>query len=276
MIHKKLKSFSSFSSKAFTNQIQSTNQPKMCDNNKCGSFLCFACNDDLKTALKNAQNTKNEEYYEEECKQCFKIKQVMYSNQFDIVVCDGCFGEKYCSCLYCGEFKIKDTICDCEEEEITVKASCKNCGLFDGDTDKEWKCEIEGDLCAICFACMPSGKWVSKWDKIYDDDDYQRCANCQDNSCLKTELNEDGWCGGCAERSGICEECDEEFDEDELKFGFCEDCRNDCEMCNRTYAYRKDSGIYCEECEEKMIEDAQKENKKPKNFKLKITGVYEP
>jgi len=130
------------------------------------------------------------------------------------------------------------------------KASCKNCGLFDGDTDKEWKCEIEGDLCAICFACMPSGKWVSKWDKIYDDE-YERCT---------------------------CEECDEEFDEDELKFGWCEDCRNDCEMCNRTYAYRKDSGIYCEECEEKMIEDEdeEEENKKPKKFKLKITGVYEP
>jgi len=41
------------------------------------------------------------------------------------------------------------------------------------------------------------------------DEHYGRCDNCDDKFCLKISLNEDGWCEGCVERDGKCEDCEE-------------------------------------------------------------------
>ena len=148
-------------------------------------------------------------------------------------------------------------------------------------------------------------------DKCFDEH-YDRCSYCDDKFCLKSSLNEEGWCEGCVSRVGKCEDCEMPFDEEELENGFCEDCRLwECAGCEKRFEKDKNSGIYCEECDErrnckncgesnddcmdgvcddckllmkkavvkcfpkilKLIEDA----KKPKKIKLKILDeVYVP
>lgn len=111
------------------------------NNNKCGALLCFTCSEALKNAFQNAQN---DVYYEGKCEDCERIKQVMYAECIDMIVCDGCFGEKYCSCLYCGEFKMKDTICECQAEEdiqVSVFVFRETIMLIDKQTNNVYSYE---------------------------------------------------------------------------------------------------------------------------------------
>ena len=99
-------------------------------------------------------------------------------------------------------------------------------------------------------------------DKCFDEH-YDRCTYCDDKFCLKSSLNEDGWCEGCVSRAGKCEDCEMPFEEDDLEDGFCYLCR----------VTMKKAVVKCFPKIMKLIEDA----KKPKKIKLKILDeVYVP
>ena len=63
-------------------------------------------------------------------------------------------------------------------------------------------------------------------------------TNCDDDKYGVCQLCGDKWW------------CEERVDEAELEYGFCKNCRSECECCGESYLYTKNSGIYCEACEE--------------------------